>query len=166
MAKSYIEFEVSKEVSDKALEAVRLARQKGSVKKGVNEVTKSVERGIASLVLIASDVEPEEVVMHLPALCKQKNVPFVYIPTKMEIGNAVGINVPCASVSIEKAAEGEHVMKDVIARLTGKAPAASKPAASQPAAGAAPQQKKKEPKKEQQPKKEQPKPAQQEAPKQ
>jgi large subunit ribosomal protein L7Ae len=150
MAKSYVKFEVSKDVSDKALEAVRLAKQKGSVKKGVNEVTKSIERGIASLVIIASDVEPEEVVMHLPTLCEQKRIPFVYVPTKMDIGNAVGINVPCASVAIEKAAEGESAMKEVIAKVTGKAP-------EHHAAQGAPQEKKEQKK---EAKKEQPKKAQ------
>lgn len=154
MAKSYVKFEVTKDVSDKALEAVRLARQKGSVKKGVNEVTKSVERGMAALVLIAGDVEPEEVVMHLPTLCEQKRIPFVYIPTKLEIGNAVGINVPCASVAIEKAAEGEGVMREVIGKVTGKAPSSG----AAPAAQAAPAQKREQkPKKAPAPKQEAPK---------
>src|SRR5271170_5399800 len=117
MAKSYVKFEVSKEVSDKALEAVRLAKQKGSVKKGINEVTKSIERNLASLVVLAGDVEPEEVVMHIPTLCEQKNIALVYVPTKVEVGNAVGINVPCSAVAIEKAGDGEAVMKEVIAKL-------------------------------------------------
>ena len=53
MAKSYEKFEVPKEIADKSLEALRLARQGGAVRKGVNEVTKSIERGLASLVYIA-----------------------------------------------------------------------------------------------------------------
>lgn len=138
MAKSYVKFEVSKDVSDKALEAVRLARQKGSVKKGINEVTKSVERNLATLVVIAGDVEPEEVVMHIPTLCEQKKIPFVYVPTKVEVGNAVGINVPCSAVAIEKAADGEAAVKEVVAKISGKVPE------SKPAKPAAPQGEKKE----------------------
>ncbi len=125
MAKpSYVKFEVSKEVSDKALEAVRLAKQKGSVKKGINEVTKSIERNLATLVVLAGDVEPEEVVMHIPTLCEQKKIALVYVPTKVEVGNAVGINVPCSAVAIEKAGDGEAAVKEVITKLTGKAPEA------------------------------------------
>jgi len=120
MAKSYVKFQVSREVADKALEAVRLAKQSGSVKKGINEVTKSVERNLASLVVIAEDVEPEEVVMHIPTLCEQKKIAFVYVPTKAEVGNAIGINVPCSAVSIEKAGSGESAVKEVIAKVTGK----------------------------------------------
>ncbi|MHB1830693.1 MAG: 50S ribosomal protein L7Ae [Candidatus Micrarchaeaceae archaeon] len=120
MAKSYVKFQVSKEVSEKTLEAIRLAKQNGSVKKGINEVTKSVERNLATLVVIAEDVEPEEVVMHIPTLCEQKKIAFVYVPTKQEIGNAVGINVPCSAIAIEKAGNGEQAVKEVIAKISGK----------------------------------------------
>lgn len=109
-----------KEVSDKALEAIRLARQNGTVKKGVNEVTKSVERGLASLVVMAEDVEPKEILMHIPKLCDQKKIAYAYVPTKMDLGKAVGINVPCSAVAVEKAGEAEHAIKDVIARTTGR----------------------------------------------
>ncbi len=122
MAKSYVKFEVSKEVSEKALEAVRLAKQSGTVRKGVNEVTKSVERGLSTLVILAEDIEPEEVVMHIPTLCEQKKISYVYVPTKLELGKAIGMSVPCSSVAIEKAGEAQSAINEVISRVTGKAP--------------------------------------------
>ncbi len=127
MSKSYVKFQVPKEVSEKTLEAIRLAKQNGSIKKGINEVTKSVERNLATLVVIAEDVEPEEVVMHIPTLCEQKKIAFVYVPTKQEIGNAVGINVPCSAIAIEKAGNGEQAVKEVIAKISGKSASESKP---------------------------------------
>ena len=120
MAKSYVKFQVTKEVADKAIEALRMAKQSGSVRKGINEVTKSIERNLASLVVIAEDVEPEEVVMHIPTLCEQKKIAFVYVPTKADIGNAIGINVPCSAVSIEKAGSGEQAVREVISKISGK----------------------------------------------
>jgi large subunit ribosomal protein L7Ae len=129
MEKTYAKFEVPKEIVDKSLEALRLAKQSGSVKKGVNEVTKSVERGLAGLVLIAGDVEPEEVVMHLPAICEQKKIPFVFIPLKLDLGKAVGLNVPCAAASIEKAGEGQAQMKEAATWAAGKFGAAKAEAA-------------------------------------
>ncbi len=127
MAKSYVKFEVSKEVSSKALEAIRVARQGGSVKKGVNEVTKSIERSMSSLVIIAEDVEPEEVVMHLPTLCEQRKIPYVYVPTKQALGMALGINVPCTAAAIEKTGGADGMVKEVISKITGKEqPAESK----------------------------------------
>jgi large subunit ribosomal protein L7Ae len=120
MAKGYVKFEVPKDIADKTLEALRLAKQSGSVRKGVNEVTKSVERGIASLVVIAGDVEPEEVVMHLPTLCEQKRIPFVFVPAKLDLGKAAGLGVPCAAAAIEKAGEGQSQLKEVANWASGK----------------------------------------------
>ncbi len=120
MAKSYAKFEVPKDIVDKSLEALRLAKQSGSVRKGVNEVTKSVERGVSSLVIIAGDVEPEEVVMHLPTICEQKKIPFVFVPLKLDLGKAAGLSVPCAAASIEKAGEGQPQVKEVANWTAGK----------------------------------------------
>ena len=57
-------YEITKEISEKALEAIEVARKSGKLKKGANEVTKVVERGIAKLIVVANDTQPEEVVMH------------------------------------------------------------------------------------------------------
>jgi large subunit ribosomal protein L7Ae len=121
--------EITKEVADKALEAIRLARQTGSIRKGVNETTKSIERGLSTLVVIAGDVEPQEVVMHLPMLCEQRKIPYLHVPSKLELGKSVGLNVPCASVAIEKQGEGAKLVADVVSRTTGRASApVAKPA--------------------------------------
>ena len=71
MSKKYQKFEVPEELQTKALEALELSRESGKIKKGANETTKAVERGIAALVLIGSDVEPEEIVMHIPGLADE-----------------------------------------------------------------------------------------------
>ena len=120
MAKSYVKFEVSKEVADKIVEAIRLAKQSGAVRKGANEVTKSIERGLATFVVIAEDVEPEEVVMHIPTLCEQKKIPYAYVPTKEALGKAVGLNVPCTSIAVERAGQAEDAIKGIVSRITGK----------------------------------------------
>jgi large subunit ribosomal protein L7Ae len=115
--------EFSKEVMDKAYEAIRQARQTGSVRKGANEATKSIERGLATLIVVAGDVTPMEVVMHLPILCEQKKVPFIQVPAKLELGKAVGLNVPCAAVAVEKPGESERTIREINSMLTGKSAA-------------------------------------------
>ncbi|MDE1825860.1 MAG: 50S ribosomal protein L7Ae [Candidatus Micrarchaeota archaeon] len=147
MAKSYVKFEVSKEVADKALEAVRLAKQKNAVRKGVNEATKSIERGMASLVVLAEDVEPEEVVMHIPMLCEQKKITLVYVPTKLALGQAAGLKVPCTAITIEKSQEADPLIKDIAAKVSGKSGAASAESKKE-VEKKVPKQKKEEPKKE------------------
>jgi large subunit ribosomal protein L7Ae len=122
MAKSYVKFEVSNEVVAKTYEALQLAKQSGTVRKGANEVTKSVERGLASFVVIAADVEPEEVVVHIPSLCEQKKIAYTYVPSKAELGKSIGMNVPCTAIAVEKEGTGSAAIKDIIAKTTGSMP--------------------------------------------
>ncbi|NYB52491.1 MAG: 50S ribosomal protein L7ae [Methanobacteriaceae archaeon] len=118
MAKAmYVKFDVPKELADKAYEALEIARDTGKVGKGSNEVTKAVERGDAVLVLIAEDVDPAEIIAHLPVLAEEKEIPYVYIPTKDELGEAAGLNVGTASACIIDAGEGEDLIKDIVEKV-------------------------------------------------
>lgn len=96
----YVKFEVPKDVADKAYQLVQVSRGTGKIKKGTNETTKSIERGLAKLVLIAEDVDPPQIVAHLPLLCEERKVPYLYVPSKAELGRAAGLDVNCAAVSI------------------------------------------------------------------
>ncbi|MFA5174333.1 MAG: ribosomal L7Ae/L30e/S12e/Gadd45 family protein [Candidatus Pacearchaeota archaeon] len=81
-------------------ELVEKARKTGKIEKGTNEVTKAIERGTAKLVVYGADVEPKEIVQHLPILCKEKGIPCVEADKRQKLGIAVGIGVPTASVAI------------------------------------------------------------------
>lgn len=122
MAKSYVKFEVSPEVASKTYEALQLAKQSGTLKKGANEVTKSIERGLASFVVIAADVDPEEVVVHLPTLCEQKKIAYSYVPSKTELGKSIGLNISCAAIAVENAGKAASHIKEIVSRVTGIAP--------------------------------------------
>ena len=113
----YVKFEVPSEVINAAYEALQMAVRTGKVRKGTNETTKAVERGQARLVLIAEDVDPPEVVAHLPILCDERKVPYVYVPSKAKLGSAAGIDVPSASVCIIDPGEAEDLAKEIIARV-------------------------------------------------
>ncbi len=96
-----------------ALQAVEVAKSSGKIKKGTNEVTKALEKGIAKLVVYAKDTQPAEIIMHLPVLAKEKNVPCVEVESREELGAAAGIGLPTSSVAIVN--EGEA--KKLIAQL-------------------------------------------------
>ena len=113
----HVKFEVPKEVSDKALEALETARDTGKIRKGVNEVTKAVERGIAKLVLIGANVEPPEIVMHLPMLCKEKDISYLYVPEKNDIGASAGLHVGTASACIVEEGKAKDLVADVIDKV-------------------------------------------------
>ena len=115
----YVKIEVPKEVADAAYEALQIASRTGAVRKGTNETTKAVERAEAKLVIIAEDVDPPEVVAHLPLLCQERKIPYLFVPSKNKIGGSVSIDVPAASASIVKEGEAEGLVKEIIARIEG-----------------------------------------------
>jgi large subunit ribosomal protein L7Ae len=117
MPKAYVKFNVPKELSNKILRLVEIAKNTGKIKKGTNEVTKAIERGEAKLVVISEDVEPEEIVMHLPPLCEEKKISYAYVPSKAELGKSVGIDVPTASACIIDAGEGKDLLKEILEEI-------------------------------------------------
>jgi large subunit ribosomal protein L7Ae len=127
MAKPYfVKFETPKEISDAAYEALRQAKQTGKIRKGTNETTKAIERGIAKLVIIAEDVEPPEVVAHLPIICEERSVPFVFVPTRASMGPALGIDVGAASACIIESGDAQPLIDQVVTEISKlKVPATS-----------------------------------------
>jgi large subunit ribosomal protein L7Ae len=118
MAKpGFVKFEVPKELVNRVLEAVTIAKTTGKVRKGVNETTKAIERGIAKLVVMAEDVTPEEVLMHLPILCEEKQVPYAYVPLKIELGKASGIDVPTSSVAVIDEGDSKKLISEIAEKV-------------------------------------------------
>ncbi len=113
----YVKFEVPEELAQKAYEALQKARETGKIKKGTNETTKAVERGLAKLVLIAEDVDPPEIVAHLPLLCEEKKIPYVYVPSKKKLGEAAGIEVAAASAAILDPGEARTLVEEIVAKV-------------------------------------------------
>lgn len=109
----YVRFEMPKELQDKAYEIVEVARDSGKVKKGSNEVTKLIERGEAVLVVMAEDVQPPEILAHLPLLCEERNIPYAYLPSKAELGNASGLEKPTAAVAVVDIGKGKPLLENL-----------------------------------------------------
>mgnify|MGYP005854256235 CR=1 FL=1 len=117
MPKMYVKFSVPKELVEKAYETLEIARSTGKLGKGTNEVTKFVERAQAALVLIAEDVEPEEIVAHLPMLCEEKKIPYVYVPSKQELGRASGLEVSTASACVVTPGKAKEMVEEIAEKL-------------------------------------------------
>lgn len=113
----YVKFEMSKELVDKAYDIVEYARDGGKLRKGTNEVTKLVERGETQFVVMAEDVSPPEILMHMPALCEEKNVPYAFVPNKAELGNACGLEKPTAAVAVLDAGKGKPALDELAEKL-------------------------------------------------
>jgi len=115
---TFVKYETPKDLADKVVEAVTIAKASGKIRKGVNETTKAVERGIAKLVVIAEDVTPEEIMMHIPVICDEKKVPYAYIASKQELGKASGIDVPTSSIAVVEVGEAKKLITEIAEKVS------------------------------------------------
>lgn len=83
------------------------AKRTGKVEKGTNEVTKAIERGTAKFVAYAKDVEPKEIIAHIPALCKEKKIPCLEADSKQKLGISIGLPVSASSIAVIEAGEAD-----------------------------------------------------------
>jgi len=74
---------------------------------GANEATKTLNRGTSELIVLAADTSPLAILLHLPLLCEDKNVPYVYVPSKTALGRACGVSrsVIAASVTTNESSD-------------------------------------------------------------
>lgn len=98
-------------MEEKALEIIEVAKATGKIKKGANEVTKAIEKGTAKLVAVAKDVSPPEVVMHIPLLCKEKEIICVQISTKEALGSAAGLTIGTSAIAVTEVGEAKDLLK-------------------------------------------------------
>ncbi|KAI1794627.1 NHP2/L7aE family protein [Ganoderma leucocontextum] len=82
------------------LDLVERASQFKQLKKGANEATKTLNRGIAELIILTADTEPLEILLHLPLLCEEKNVPYIFVESKAALGRACGVTRPVIAASV------------------------------------------------------------------
>jgi large subunit ribosomal protein L7Ae len=109
----YVRFETPSELSDKALQLVQVASETGKVRIGTNEVTKSSERAEAKLVIMAEDVDPVEILVHIPMLCEEKRIPYVYVPKKQRLGQSAGLSKSAASVAVVEPGEAKALLEEI-----------------------------------------------------
>ncbi|OXV06386.1 hypothetical protein Egran_05847 [Elaphomyces granulatus] len=89
------------------LDLVQQASHYRQLKKGANETTKTLNRGTSEIVILAADTTPLPIILHLPILCEDKNVSYVYVPSKMALGRAAGVSrsVIAASITTNEASD-------------------------------------------------------------
>ena len=114
---SYVDLEIPQELVPQIIEMLSVAKDGGKIKKGVNEATKAIERKTAQFVVIAGDVTPPEVVVHLPMLCKENHIPYAFISSKKDLGAAVGIPVGTSAVAVENPGGAAEKLTDIIKKL-------------------------------------------------
>lgn len=117
MTAPYVKFKMPEKLVEDVLNLVETARTTGKIKKGTNETTKAVEKEITKLIVIAEDISPPEIAMHLPLLCEERGIAYTYVPKKEELGASAGVEVGCGAVAIVEAGEGKTLLKEILEKL-------------------------------------------------
>ena len=109
----YVRYETPDDVAEKALQLVQVASETGKIRVGTNEVTKSSERAEAKLVVMAEDVDPVEILVHIPMLCEEKRIPYLYVPKRQRLGQSAGLTKSAASVAIVEPGEAKVLLDEL-----------------------------------------------------
>lgn len=104
---------MSKELEEKVLSAIEVAKTTGKIRKGTNEVTKALETGKAKLVAIAKNVTPPEIVIHIPILSKEKGVKCVTVENKTDLGAAAGLPIGTSAVVVTEEGDSKDKIKEI-----------------------------------------------------
>ncbi len=99
-------------LSTKILNLVQQAVNYKQMRKGANEATKTLNRGQSEFVVMAADAEPLEILLHIPLLCEDKNVPYVFVRSKQALGRACGVSRPVIAASITQN-EGSQIKPQI-----------------------------------------------------
>ncbi len=117
---SFVKYSVPDKLKEQiktALNAVADAKD-SKIRKGMNEVTKSIERGLAKIIVMAEDVSPPEILFHIPPLCEEKKIAYTYLTSKKDLGAAVKIKVAASAIAVENVGMGnESALNDIIKQI-------------------------------------------------
>ncbi|CAM1500582.1 Fc.00g097440.m01.CDS01 [Cosmosporella sp. VM-42] len=104
----------------KVYKTIRKAAKNNTLKRGVKEVVKTLRKSPLSapgntsfpgVVIIAGDISPMDVISHLPVLCEDHNVPFIFVTSRAELGAAAKTKRPTSVVMIMEKAESKKAKK-------------------------------------------------------
>ena len=90
----------SKKATKKAHKLVKKASQAKCVKRGVKEVVKALRKGEKGFCIIAGDISPVDVVTHLPVMCEDRSLPYIYVPSKHDLGAAACTKRPTSCILV------------------------------------------------------------------
>ena len=97
----------SKKLASRLYKAIRKAAKHKTLRRGVKEVTKSLRKGEKGIAVLAGDVSPLDVISHVPVYCEEQAVPYVFVPSRFDLGSAALTKRPTSVVLIKQNKEYE-----------------------------------------------------------
>jgi H/ACA ribonucleoprotein complex subunit 2 len=90
----------SRKTTKKIHKLVKKASTSKFVRRGVKEVVKAIRKGEKGFCILAGDISPVDVLTHLPIMCEERNIPYFYVPSKVDLGAAANTKRPTSCVLI------------------------------------------------------------------
>ena len=100
-------------LTTKIMTLIQQAVNYKQLRRGANEATKTLNRGLSEFIVMAADAEPLEIILHLPLLCEDKNVPYVFVRSKQALGRACGVSRPIIACSVTSN-EGSQLKNQIV----------------------------------------------------
>ncbi|KAF8639694.1 hypothetical protein AX17_000956 [Amanita inopinata Kibby_2008] len=87
-----------KKLLKKLHKTIKKASKSRQVKRGVKEVVKGIRKGDKGLLVLAADINPIDIISHLPVLSEEAQIPYIFVPSKEELGHASSTKRPTSCV--------------------------------------------------------------------
>lgn len=114
----FVKYEMPEDMYAKVNDLLqKVVKSKGKLKAGVNEVTKMIERGSAKLVIMAEDVSPEELLLHIPVLCDSKKIPYTYYKEKKTLGEASSMKVKASCIAVVNEGQSKKELDALVKQI-------------------------------------------------
>ena len=101
-------------MAKKVFKSVKKAAAQRTLKRGVKEVVKALRKSPSSgpssssvasphgIVVLAADISPMDVISHIPVLCEDHNIPYIYVTSRAELGMAGQTKRPTSVVMVNR----------------------------------------------------------------
>ncbi len=105
----------NEKLTKKCLKLVKKASKVKGLRRGVKEVVKAIRKGEKGVMILAGNITPIDVITHLPVLCEENEIPYVFVPAKEELGAAGATKRPtsCVLIQNKKGADYEEYISEV-----------------------------------------------------
>lgn len=113
----------SEAIRNKILKLSRHLNREKNLKRGVKDVVKSIRKGAKGIVILAADVSPVDVISHIPILCEENGIPYIYVRSRMELGIAAETKKPTSVVLMQ--APKDKALEEKYTKLHAKIKSAS-----------------------------------------
>lgn len=82
----------------KILKLTRHLNREKALRRGVKDVVKAIKKGAKGIVILAADVSPVDVISHIPVMCEDARIPYIYVRSRMELGVAAETKKPTSVI--------------------------------------------------------------------